>query len=85
MVFVLSESAGEMKWLEWRKMGGCTLSIQAEAPIRKYYYGKRQKFEGQNPTLKEIGKISRLAEREIARYAHEHLKLEDFVVPEPPG
>ncbi|MBP2673740.1 MAG: hypothetical protein H6Q84_580 [Deltaproteobacteria bacterium] len=85
MVFLLSESAGEVRWLEWRKMGGCSLSLQAENPIRKYYHGKRQRFEIQNPTLKEIGKISRLAEREIARYAHEYLKLENFVIPEPPG
>jgi hypothetical protein len=85
MVFVLSESAGEIRWSEWRKMGGCALSMQAEAPIRKYYYGKRLRFESQNPCLKEIGKISRLAEREIARFAHEHLKLTEFVVPEPPG
>jgi len=83
MVFVLSETGGQVRWLDWRKMGGCTLSVQAEAPIRKYYYGKRQRFESQNPTLKEIGKISRLAEREIARFAYDHLNLEDFVVPEP--
>ena len=85
MVFILSESAGSVRWSEWRKMGGCGLSMQAEAPIRKYYYGKRQRFESQDPTLKEIGKISRLAELEMARYAHEHMKREDFVDPEPPG
>jgi len=83
MVFVLSESAGHLRWLEWRKMGGCALSMQAEAPIRKYYYGKRQRLEHQNPTLREIGAISRLAEREIARFARERLMLEDFAVPEP--
>jgi len=82
MVYVLSETAGELKWLEWRKMGGCALTLQAETPIRKYYHNKRQRFEAQNPTLKEIGKISKLAELEIARYAHEYLKREDFVVPE---
>ena len=85
MVFLLSESGGMVRWSEWRKMGGCSLSLQAENPIRKYYHEKRQRFELQNPTLKEIGKISRLAEREIARFAHDHLNLEDFVIPETIG
>jgi hypothetical protein len=83
MVYLLSETGGQLRWLEWKKMGGCGLSMQAEAPIRKYYYGMKQRFEHQNPTLKEIGKISRLAEREIARFAHEHMKLEEYVIPEP--
>ena len=82
MVFVLSESAGKISWSEWRKMGGCSLSMQAETPIRKFFYNKKQRFESQNPTLKEIGKISRLAELEIARFAHENLKRDDLVVPE---
>lgn len=85
MVYVLSETAGQLKWMEWRKMGGCGLTLQAETPIRKYYHGKRQRFEVQNPTLKEIGRISKLAELEIARFAREYLKREDFVVPEPVG
>jgi hypothetical protein len=85
MVFLLSESAGAVRWSEWRRMGGCSLSLQAENPIRKHYHGMRQRFESQNPTLKEIGKISRLAELEMARFARERLKREDFVVPESPG
>jgi len=82
MVYVLSETAGQLKWLEWRKMGGCGLSTQAETPIRKYYHARRQTFEHQNPTLKEVGRISKLAELEIARYAREYLKRDDYVVPE---
>ena len=85
MVFIISESAEKMRWSEWRKMGGCSLSMQAEAPIRKYYYGRRQSFESQNPTLKEIGRISKLAELEIARFAHENLKRDDLAVPESSG
>ncbi len=82
MVFILSESAGEIRWSEWRKMGGCTLSMQAETPLHKHYYRKRERFERVNPTLKEVGRISSLAEREIARFAHEHLNIEGFAVPE---
>lgn len=85
MVYVLSETAGRMRWMEWRKMGGCALTLQAEKPIRNYYHAKRQRFEVQNPTLKEICGISKLAELEIARYAREHMKREDFVVPAPVG
>jgi hypothetical protein len=59
--------------------------MQAETPIRKFFYNKKQRFESQNPTLKEIGKISRLAELEIARFAHENLKRDDLVVPESQG
>jgi len=82
MVYVLSETASAIRWSDWRKMGGCSLSIQAEKPIRNHYYSKRQRFELQNPSLKDIGKISRLAELEIARYAVEHLKRDDLVAPE---
>jgi len=85
LVFIISESAENIRWSEWRKMGGRSLSMQAEAPIRKYYYNKRQIFESQNPTLKEIGRISKLAELEIARFAHENLKRDDLVVPESSG
>ena len=85
MVFLLSESAGEIRWSEWRKMGGCSLSMQAEVPLHKHYYQRRQRFEKVNPTLKEIARISNLAGLEIARHAHEKLNIEGFVVPEPNG
>lgn len=82
--YLLSEKAGKTRWSEWLKMGGCGMSHLDEAVVRGHYFEKKQKLEKADPTLKEIGKIARSAERNIARFGKEHLGLEDWAVPESP-
>jgi hypothetical protein len=57
------------------------LSIQHENPIETTTT-RNGRLRAAKPVAEGIGKISRLAELEIARYAVEHLKRDDLVAPE---
>lgn len=76
--YVLTDTAKNVTWLEWLKLGGCGISNYAEPRVARVL-GVLSKT---NPTLGQIQDAFIVAGRELARFAKTHLGKPDWAVAE---
>ena len=76
-VYRLTAQAKTMTWKEWKKIGGCGLSAQAELLLRNKLVAVGKVYND-NPPLGDIANNSIIADREMARFGVDRLGLKDW-------
>ena len=77
-VYNLSESGKLVTWKEWKKHGGSGISAREYGAVCSEV-GLEDGWIKRGVTLGDIAKASKIAERELARYAMERWARADLV------
>ena len=83
MTYLLTDKGRNITYAQWRKMGGCGISNYASV-----WTSNNLQVPPAGWDSLELGKIADacvVANRELARFALEHLKLTDFATEENRG
>ena len=80
-VYNLSDSGKAVTWKEWRKHNGCGISNHEYGAVCGAL-GSEDGWNRKGVTLGDIAAASKIAERELARYAMERWARNDLVTVE---
>ena len=80
-IYNLSKSGKTITWTEWKKHDGCGIS-NVEIGDISAALGPEDGWKRKGVTLGDIADVSKVAERNLARYAKERWQRDDLVTVE---
>jgi len=76
LIYQLSEAGRNVLWKDWKKIKGCGLSHESQSMVTRNIVGRFT----ENISLGQIEDAWPTAGRELARFAIDHLKKDDWVI-----